>query len=751
MPVVVRLPRSGAKLAAPAAVVLLAAFALPGVAAADDGIAAGDRVVGELVQAWPEHDDRAEAVARADEGPLTWIETPDGESVRVSTGDLTDEMADGSAAGLPVGATVEVVVGDEVADEATTEDGMAPALEVLAAEVVTEAPADEPPVAAAFTNTVTIVMMIPAGGTAEAGRTLAQVEAAVNGPVADFWRTQSAGAVELQAAAGNNPAWVQATVPCSNPSGLWTQAATAASWTPGTGKHLLVYLPRYSSGCSYGLAGVGSSLTGGGRLYVTDVATSVIAHELGHNFGLGHSSGQQCDGGTEAGSCRTESYRDYYDVMGYSWSQVGTLNVAQAVRLGLLPSGQQQAVVIPGRTQDFTLSPVSGTTGTRALKLTAPDGTVYWLEYRTAAGQDSWLAGGPLGLQTGVLLHRAAPFPTSSFYSDTSVLLDATPSAGSSWGSDYQVALPSGVPVGVAGTNFTVTLQSASASAATVRISQVAGDTACASRSSVPMSGVSLLTAGGTTSALVVGLDRGLWLRPIDGSSTSWQSLGGGVTYGPAAASDGTTSYVFVTGLTGELWYRANSGSGWGPWTSLGGYLTASPAAASLGAGHVRVFGRGMQGELWSRELSGGTWSNWTAHGGYLTSPPTATADLDTNRVEVQVRGMDGYAYAQTLAAGDGAAAYQRRGIMACSAVALGAGRVSGDPATGAIVDSRNAPLLLEPTGSRSLGGAFTSNPAVKFFGTQFVVVGRGLDNALWLYDGRSGGSGWRSLGGYVV
>ena len=69
-------------------------------------------------------------------------------------------------------------------------------------------------------------------------------------------------------------------------------------------------------------------------------------------------------------------------------------------------------------------------------------------------------------------------------------------------------------------------------------------------------------------------------------------------------------------------------------------------------------------------------------------------------------------------------------------------------------MDSYGTPRLLDSAGAYAaqwLGGVITSTPAVAFAEHEFVFVGRGLDNALWLYDGRAGGSGWRSLGGYVL
>jgi hypothetical protein len=723
---------------------------LPAVASADVAPSSGETVIGELVQAWQEHEEPHDAVAHAAEGPLTWIETDTGETVRVPTEDLADDLTGdpGAAAALPVGATVEVVLGGEVPDEAATEEGLDPARAVLAAEVVDPAPAGEPTLGAAVTDEVTVVMMIPPGGAAQPGRTLADVVAAVNGPVAQFWAEQSDDAVQITASATNYD-WFQGTVDCSNPSALWNEAAAHAGWSPGTGKHLMVYLPRNTPGCSYGLAQVGSSLTAGGRLYVTDVVTSVIAHELGHNFSLGHSSGQQCDRSVDAGTCQVEAYRDYYDVMGVSWSQVGSLNAPQSARLGLLPGAQQQAVTTATAGGTYTLTPLAGRTGVRAIRLTDPEGAVYWLEYRSAAGRDSWLgasATNPYALQPGVLLRRSSPMP------NTSLLLDATPSAPSGWAADRQVALAVGSTVSLSGGDFVVTVTDATASAATVKVSSVGGDPQCLGRGEVSSSGVALSTLRSGLYAFGVGTDRQLWYRPV-ARSVGWQSLGGVSLYGPAAVTSGTTSFVFVVGGDGALYMRTENGYGWGPWTSLGGYLTSSPAAASLGDGHLRVFGRGADNGLWTREFAGGSWSAWSYLGGVITSPPAATAYPAYGQVEVSVRGTDSRLYTMGLSVGARSSGYLARNFSACSALAVPAATTAPLPFGRVFLDAADGIREIDRAGApHAYGGLFLSNPAVQYPGSSTVIAGTGGDRALWVYDTRPGGvGGWVSLGGQLL
>ncbi|WP_164704681.1 reprolysin-like metallopeptidase [Blastococcus litoris] len=409
-----------------AAALALPVLAVPGVAAADGPRVLPDTVVGELVQAWPEHADQEEAAEHGGEGPLSFIRTADGGSVRVDTGEVDH---------LPLGSTVEVTVGQSFSDDASRDEGFEKARDVLAAEVVAPvAPAVSP-----VNHTVSVVMAVPAGGTRDSA-TLGQVVAAVEGPVAEFWSAESNGVVNVGIGATRD--WVDLPVGCSDPYALWNAAAQTVGFTSGAGKHLLVYLPQTGTlpGCSDGLGTVGTGPGSGGYTYVRGSKPSIIAHELGHNVGLGHSSAVQCDGVVQGRTCRTTSYWDLYDVMGASWDQMGSLNVAQASRIyDVAPK------VFPPRStpETVTLAPVSQRSGVRAIVLRDSAGTQYWLEFRPATGRDGWLGTSDnwFGLQPGVLLRRAAAG------NDTSLLLDATPSPIAGWDADDEVRLPVGTTI----------------------------------------------------------------------------------------------------------------------------------------------------------------------------------------------------------------------------------------------------------------------------------------------------------------
>ncbi|NQX12011.1 S-layer homology domain-containing protein [Microbacteriaceae bacterium VKM Ac-2855] len=189
---------------------------------------------------------------------------------------------------------------------------------------------------------------------------------------------------------------------------LWNEALSSfgfeGDWQSAdyNGAHVVVLTP--DSDCGFiGVGSIGTPGSGGVIQSVVNIGLdkTTVAHEFGHNLGLGHSNTTYCSDPAfvdSDSSCYYEEYHDYYDVMAGGlctgsrcWDELGALNVIGRARLGV---SQIDSLEIdpaePSRSWTATIAAASASGGRQGLEVVDPiTGGYYYVEYRSGTGIDA--------------------------------------------------------------------------------------------------------------------------------------------------------------------------------------------------------------------------------------------------------------------------------------------------------------------------------------------------------------------------
>jgi hypothetical protein len=299
----------------------------------------------------------------------------------------------GTRTGDHVVLTLEAAPGLSVHDALDVATAPSPSAE---ASIVGVAPAavqaPQAPATAELSTGPQTLLVLPVYWSAPDAATQASLTTTANATAA-YWNAQSGNTLTIQP---DVHAWALIADPgsCDAPA-IFNAAMLANGETlpSSASRHIEIYFPTRSD-CG-GWAGLGS--VGGGNIWINGYNdTRVVAHEFGHNLGLGHSNTAEC---MSAGawvslslplvpSCTLHEYGDQADVMGSGilGAPAGNLNTGFADFLGYARGTVFTST--PVAPTSVELWPLGTVAAQRSIKIPIAGGTVY-IDFRPAIAPDT--------------------------------------------------------------------------------------------------------------------------------------------------------------------------------------------------------------------------------------------------------------------------------------------------------------------------------------------------------------------------
>lgn len=361
------------------------------------------------------------------------------------------------------------------------------------------------------------------------------------------------------------------------------KAATAAGVDLAAYDRLIYLAPQ--NACSVAGYNNGPGVWPSRTWLITDrVDARLVAHELGHNFGLSHSMATDCGSAALGGSCTTYSYGDLADTMGSG--DTPHFNAFQKETLGWLDASGQPPITHVAASGRYVLAPLE-TAGTGARALRIPRGidpasgqmNYYYVEYRQPVGFDAGL-GATGNLARGVLVHTGGPSAPDGVQQQ-SLLLDMTPGSYASASDDFvDSALVVGATYADSAAGISLRVVSADTTGATVDV--VVGDAgapACTRTSpALQVAGPGTAVAAGTSVVYTVTLTN----RDSSGCAATAFALAGSLPAGWAGAL-AATSLSLSPGASGSTSLSVASPAG----TPAGNYAIGVGSSSAAGSVHT--------------------------------------------------------------------------------------------------------------------------------------------------------------------